>query len=104
MGTQAVTLLDTEQERQRYIDEMSADHGPDWREQYQPGSFGCHELLDRTALVADLAERYLLSHPACFQDADWFALAERAVAALQELYQSVGEKHLGSEGTPAVQP
>jgi hypothetical protein len=56
---QAVKLLDTEQERQRYIDEMTADHGPGWAAQYQPGSFGCHELLDRTALVADLAERYL---------------------------------------------
>ena len=104
MGTQVVKLPDTEQERQRYIEEMSADHGLDWAEQYRPGTFGCHELLDRTALVADLAERYLRSHPACIQDPDWFALAERAVVALHELYQRVGEKHLESTEPGVPQP
>lgn len=94
MGRQTTSALDLEQERQQLVGELLADHGPHWTEQCKPGSFGCHELLDRTSLVADLVEQYVLSHPACVQNRDWFALAEQAVAALRELYQRIGEEHL----------
>jgi hypothetical protein len=89
--------LDTEQERQQLSAEPTADHGPHWTEQYQPGSFGCHELLDRTALVADTVERYVLTHPACVQNQEWFALAEQAAVALRELYQRIGAVHLDDQ-------
>ncbi len=98
MDQQAAKAIDMEQERQQRIDELTAEHGPQWPEQYKPGSFGCHELLDRTSLAANLVEQYVLSHPACAQNRDWFALAEQAVAALRELYQRVGEEHLDCEG------
>ncbi len=91
---------DTELERQTLIDEMTAEHGPQWSERYEPGSHGCHELMDRTSMVAAIVERYVLSHPACAQDQDWFALAERAVSALWELYQRVGEQHLAADAAP----
>jgi len=94
MGKDALKMPDTEHERQQLLDELAADHGPHWAEQYEPGSFGCHELLDRTALAADIVERYVSTHPACVQNQEWFALAEQAVAALQELYQRVGAAHL----------
>jgi hypothetical protein len=89
--------LDTEQERQQRIKEIQADHGPQWTEQYNPGSFGCHELLDRTSLAADIVEQYVLSHPACVQNRDWFALAEQAVTALREMYQRIGAEHLDAQ-------
>jgi hypothetical protein len=88
---------DTEQERQQLLDELTADHGPDWAEQYAPGSFGCHELLDRAALAADLVERHVRNHPACIQNQAWFTLAERVVTALEELYQLVGAAHLDAK-------
>ena len=91
--------LDTEQERQHRLEEMQTDH-----EQYRPGSFGCHELLDRTSLAADIVDRYVLSHPACIQNQEWFALAEKAADALQELYQRVGEVHLDEECTGNADP
>ena len=94
MGKQALKVSDTEQERQQLRDELASDHGPHWAEQYAPGSFGCHELLDRTALAADIVERSVRTHPACVQNREWFALAEQAVAALQELYQRIGAAHL----------
>lgn len=94
MDSQMGKDLDTEQERQQLIEEMTAEYGPDWSEQYKPGSFGCHELLDRTCLVADTVEQYVLSHPACAQNREWYALAEKAVTALRELYQAVGQTHL----------
>jgi len=51
-------------------------------------------LLDRTALAADIVERFIRSHPACIRNQEWFALAEQAAAALQELYQRIGASHL----------
>ena len=94
MGKHANKVSDAEHERQQLLGELAADHGPHWAEQYEAGSFGCHELLDRTALVADMVERYVRTHPACVQNREWFALAEQAAAALQELYQRVGATHL----------
>ena len=94
MDKQALKVPGTEHERQQLFDELAADHGPDWAAQYTPGSFGCHKLLDRTALTADIVERYVRTHPACVQKREWFALAEQAVAALQALYQHIGAAHL----------
>lgn len=94
MDRQASGELDYEQERQQLVRELCADQGPQWTEQYKPGSFGCHELLDRVSLTVDTIDRYILSHPACVQNPDWFALAEQAVAILHDLYQRVGAEHL----------
>jgi hypothetical protein len=78
-----------EQDRQQRLEELDAEQGPGWRDQFRPGTFGGHELLDRTALLAAGVEEYLLSHPACIEKQEWFALAGQAVAVLQELYQQV---------------
>ena len=101
MDAPAVMPSDVEQERQQRIGDMASELGPAWAEQYKPGSFGCHELLDRTSLAADTVEQYILSHPACFQNAEWYALAEQAAAALRELYQRVGGEHMMSDDAPA---
>jgi hypothetical protein len=104
MGAQTAKLLDAEQDRQQRAAELSAEQGPDWAESYKPGSFGCHELLDRTALAANMVEEYVLSHPACVQDREWFALAEQAAAALRELYQRIGTDHMDeTDGPPDAQ-
>jgi hypothetical protein len=97
MAPQTARALEPEQERQQLIQEMIAEYGPDWSEQYRPRSFGCHGLLDRTSLAADIVERYVLSHTACVQNQDWFALAEKAVVALRELYQRIGQDHLSDD-------
>jgi len=96
MTIPTVKAPDSEIERDRLerIEAMIVEYGPGWSESYKPGSFGCHELLDRASLAADLVERSILSHPACVQNPEWFALAERAAAALQDLYQKVGQEHL----------
>src|SRR5947209_16355639 len=87
-----------EQERQRQAAELAAEDGPEWAAEYRPGSAGCHELLDRASLVADLLERHLLSHPACVANPEWYALAARAAAAVHDLYQRVGAEHPGADG------
>src|SRR5262245_48522217 len=98
MNPHPTKALDMEREPQQRIAEMIAEHGPQWSEPYKPGSFGCHELLDRTSMAADIVEQYVLSHPACAQNKDWFALADQAVAALRELYQRRGAEHLDDQG------
>lgn len=42
MNHRPAKALDLERERQQRIGEMIAEHGPEWSEQYKPGSFGCH--------------------------------------------------------------
>jgi hypothetical protein len=95
MATQVVKQdIEIEQERRQIIEEMVAENGPNWLNEYKPGSFGCHELLDRTAQAAEAVERSVLSHPACALNQEWYLLAEQAVTALRELYQRIGEDHL----------
>ena len=97
MGAQAPKSTDVEQSRQQRLDELREDYGVDWVGQYKPGSFGCHELLDRVAMSADLLERQVLSHPSCVQNAEWYALAEQAISTLNHLYQKIGDTHLDTE-------
>ena len=74
-----------------------AEDEKDWAEQYQPGSFGCHELLDRTAMFAAMVEQEIQTHPACVAHPDWYLLAEQAAGALRELYQRIGAEHLAAD-------
>jgi hypothetical protein len=92
---QLVNADEVEQLRREYIEECADDaNDADWKEHNKPGSFGCHELLDRTSLMSGAIERDILAHPACLQNKAWFELAHRAVQALNDLYQKVGAEHL----------
>jgi hypothetical protein len=102
MSTQAARQLDVEQQRQQLLSDMNAEHGPNWAAQYGPGTFGCHELLDRSLLAAETVERFVLDHPACAQNHEWYALAEQAVSALHELYQRIGAEHLADKNNDAT--
>jgi hypothetical protein len=65
-------------------------------EEFAPGTFGCHELLDRTSLVMNQVSD-LLTHPSCTQNKEWYLLAHKAFDNLFQLYQHIGDKHLGSD-------
>jgi hypothetical protein len=97
MTVPVVKAEEVEQERQRRLAELTAEQGAGWEADCRPGSSACHELLDRTALLADMLERHLLAHPACVANPEWYLLAEQAASALHELYQRVGAEHLGAE-------
>jgi len=97
MSFQKLSPSEVERERLEQVNELIADSGTEWADEYRPGSAGCHELLDRTALLSDMLERHLLSHPACVANPGWYILAEQAAAALRELYQQVGTEHLNGE-------
>lgn len=91
-------ITEVEQDRLKAVAELAAESGENWAESFRPGSHGCHELLDRTSLLANQVEEHLLAHPSCVANAEWYALAERAASALRELYQQVGSEHLTAQG------
>ena len=97
MATAHATTQETEEDRLRRVAGMVADSGVGWADGFRPGTPGCHELLDRAQLMADMLEQHLLNHPACVADTEWYALAEHAAAALRELYQRVGAEHLAAD-------
>ena len=88
-------INETEALRLEYLAEVQ-----DELTQNEPGSFGCHELLDRTHLLVEMVERQVASHAACVQNPEWFALANQAMTALNELYQAVGAEHLAVSEKP----
>ena len=94
---------DVEKDRLARAAEFAQDE-KDWAEGYKPGSFGCHELLDRTAMFAAMVEQEIQTHPACVANPEWFLLAEQAAAALRELYQQIGAEHLTADETSAEAP
>jgi hypothetical protein len=88
-----------EQERLDLLAKLSEGSDRDWMERFKPGSLGCHELLDRSSTLADSIEHLLLNHPSCVIEPEWYALADRAAAALRELYQRIGSDHLEIAGS-----
>jgi len=97
MTTKVKPEATLEEERRELIADLAADEGPDWLEKFKAGSFGCHELLDRTSLIVDLVERCLREHPACLANPAWFALADQAASALHQLYQGIGADHMAAD-------
>ncbi len=104
MKVEHLSTHEVEQARQTLVRELVADSGAEWASEYQPGSAGYHELLDRAALVSDMLERHIVAHPACVARPEWYALAEQAAAALRQLYQQVGAEHLAVESSHAGSP
>jgi hypothetical protein len=90
-----------EKERKKLLKQFSADPSQSLVADYGPGSFGCHELLDRTALILQMLHEHVIEHPACFQQPTWFAIAHEAAEALNRLYQEIGSEHLEDKNSSA---
>jgi hypothetical protein len=83
-------------EWEAHLASVQSEQDPGWEERYRPGSYGCHELLDRVLMLGDLVESQLLEHPACALNEEWYSRAVQAAETLRELYQRIGAAHLGS--------
>lgn len=84
---------DTEATRLARLAAMEDDL-PERIKHYGPGSFGCHEALDRASIITNLIGDWLLEHPSIVSNAEWFRLADEAQTKLSGLYQAIGAKHL----------
>lgn len=69
------------------------------RRRYGPGTFGCHEALDRTSLLSELVYE-LSEHDAIKLNPKWEAMATKAGGILFDLYQAIGAVHLGCDDPP----
>jgi len=76
---------------------------------FQPGTFGCHEALHVSHMLAEMVDSYLCSHPAIQANPEWKAQADLAAQTLADLYQAIGAAHLsaervGEDARPEPQP
>lgn len=62
-------------------------------EGFEPGSFGFHEMLDRTGLMAELFSGSIAEHPAA-QHPKLAKRIERIEQQLFDLYQVAGGLHV----------
>jgi hypothetical protein len=67
---------------------------PDPPDGYGPGSFSCHEALDRVALLERLIDNELGEHPAIKANPAWLIRVETVCTELAKLYQEIGSVHL----------
>ena len=88
---------DTEATRLARLAAMEDDF-PERMKNFGPGSFGCHEVLDRASIITNLVGDWLLEHPSIVLNAEWFRLADEAQTKLMNLYQAIGTKHLKRGG------
>lgn len=86
-----------EAERAELARELVAEFGEDWSLEFRPGTAGCHELVDRASMLADIVARNLATHPACVARPEWFCLAQQALTALQTLYQRAADEHVAAD-------
>lgn len=62
-------------------------------EDFQPGSFGCHEALHMASFLCNAVDVELCEHQAITMNEEWLRLAETAQIALQKLYDAIAEAH-----------
>lgn len=56
---------------------------------FDPGSFGSHEAADRTMLIMENVEHYLLKHPTIIMNEQAYHQAFAACQLLADVYQKV---------------
>ena len=57
--------------------------------------FLAHEALDRTSMLSEMVDNYLLFHPFVANNSDVSDLVTKASEALAQAYQLIGGKTLG---------
>ncbi len=101
MNHESNDIRGSEAERLRRVKQQVEEAGAGWSEPYKPGTFGCHEVLDRTSTLADQVERLVVDHPSILLDPEWFALADTALTALNDLYHGSAYAPRRRGGEPA---
>lgn len=74
-------------------DELVFDTPESIHNRYKPGSYGCHELVDRIYVLYDTLDSKVLDHPSIDFVEGWRELAQEAFDKLMELYRIVAIKH-----------
>jgi hypothetical protein len=99
MNMQVTDSGEAESLRKELLTELADEEGHGRQDQFRPGSFGCHELLDRLSILTSNLDEFIVQHPSCLRNPAWFALAHQAMSALTDLYQRIGASHLDDAST-----
>jgi hypothetical protein len=87
--------MNLEVDRKQKLAEAREDPGQGTvEERFGPGSFGYHELLDRTFLLMDNWESFIATHPATLLDPERYRKAREIADAMADFYQFVGRGDL----------
>lgn len=54
--------------------------------------FSWHEAMDRTHCISEMLDRFVYEHDVMHQHNDLRALANKAIEAVEKLYQAIGRK------------
>lgn len=63
------------------------------KDQFAPGSLGCHEALHMASFLSTAVDQELAGHPAIKRNKEWLKLARQAAGTLADLYQKIGAAH-----------
>jgi hypothetical protein len=87
--------MNLEFDRKQKLDEAREDLvSGTVEERFGPGSFGYHELLDRTYLLMDNWESFIANHAATLLDPERYRKAREIADAMTAFYQWVGRDDL----------
>jgi hypothetical protein len=94
-----VTDEDIELERQDYlrIAKETWETEEEVHRRFDPGSFGAHEAGDRTFIIYENIESYLLRHPTIAMNKEAFEKTYKAFELLLEVYQEIACDHVKIE-------
>ncbi len=70
-------------------DELSSE-----KDNYVPGTFGCHEVLHLTNVVAKTFSEEIVGHPAIQNIPEWKEKAYKIEELLYDLYSAIASQHL----------
>jgi Zn-dependent oligopeptidase len=101
MTSNTWTPQEIEQDRQEAVEEYIANQFDEEDQtaetiarNSQPGTYDCHEVLDKSSELLDSVARHLMQHPSIISNPKWFTLAHNAHTMLFNLYQDIGAEHL----------
>ncbi|KJR42247.1 hypothetical protein MCHI_001856 [Candidatus Magnetoovum chiemensis] len=61
--------IETQERRQQLLTDLMNEYGHNFSKQYAAGSFGCHEILDRTAFIINSCYAAILIRAVFYQNA-----------------------------------
>jgi hypothetical protein len=53
-----------------------------------------HEALDRSSILSNMIDNYLIQHPVCKLDKEVAVLVEEAATKLYQAYQLIGQRSI----------
>ncbi len=86
-----IALKEVEANRDKAFEESISSFGSksEVHRRFAPGSFGSHEAADRTFIMTENWDSYVLSHPTIAMNPEAYRMAKIAFEFMHEVYQII---------------